>query len=137
MRRSTAITKAAAEAAAADGNEQQEVEAAEETVEFVSQAIALQAIEDAKTAATAPDNQLDLFNLQPKKPNWDLKRDLKLKLDRLQPRMDAAVAQLLRERIAGSSSTAAAVATDIEQSGGNLAQVVNQMEEQQRREMEV
>ena len=142
LRRSTAITKATAEDKEEEESRRRDAEAEadtappqeEETVEFVSQAIALQAIEDAKNAATAPDNQLDLFNLQPKKPNWDLKRDLEQKLDRLKPRMDAAVAQLLRERIAASNNAEESEET----ADGNLAQAVTQMEEEQsRRELEV
>lgn len=45
------------------------------------------------------DKPLDLFKLQPKKPNWDLKRDLNRKLDVLNVRTDNAIAKLVRERI--------------------------------------
>lgn len=43
---------------------------------------------------------VDLFKLQPRKPNWDLRRDLDRKLEILDVRTDAAVARLVRERIA-------------------------------------
>src|SRR4051794_24582565 len=43
---------------------------------------------------------IDLFKLQPKKPNWDLKRDLDRKLEILNRRTDNAIARLVRERIA-------------------------------------
>lgn len=45
------------------------------------------------------DAPLDLFKLQPKKPNWDLKRDLDQKLATLSVRTDNAIARLVRERI--------------------------------------
>lgn len=45
------------------------------------------------------DAPLDLFKLQPKKPNWDLKRDLDQKLAVLNVRTDNAIARLVRERI--------------------------------------
>lgn len=50
--------------------------------------------EDAKE-----DNAIDLFKLQPKKPNWDLKRDLEKKMEVLNVRTDNAIAKLVRERI--------------------------------------
>ena len=46
------------------------------------------------------DKPLDLFKLQPKKPNWDLKRDVNRKLERLNVQTDNAIARLVRERIA-------------------------------------
>lgn len=45
------------------------------------------------------DKGIDLFKLQPKKPNWDLKRDLEKKLEILNVRTDNAIAKLVRERI--------------------------------------
>ncbi|KAF2210032.1 hypothetical protein CERZMDRAFT_45842 [Cercospora zeae-maydis SCOH1-5] len=45
------------------------------------------------------DAPLDLFKLQPKKPNWDLKRDLDQKLSTLNVRTDNVIARLVRERI--------------------------------------
>lgn len=47
----------------------------------------------------ASDAQLDLFKLQPKRPNWDLKRDLAKKLEILDVRTNNAIARLVRERI--------------------------------------
>lgn len=41
----------------------------------------------------------DLFNLAPKKPNWDLKRDLEKKMDRLEKSTIIAIAQLIRLRL--------------------------------------
>lgn len=45
---------------------------------------------------------LDLFQLQPKKPNWDLKRDLERKLEILNVRTDNAIARMVRERVEGA-----------------------------------
>ncbi|CAF9926877.1 MAG: hypothetical protein GOMPHAMPRED_004251 [Gomphillus americanus] len=46
------------------------------------------------------DKGIDLFKLQPKKPNWDLKRDLAKKMEILNVRTDNAIAKMVRERIA-------------------------------------
>lgn len=52
------------------------------------------------------DQEVDLFKLQPKKPNWDLKRDLQKKLDILNVRTDNAIATLVRERIGAAQNAA-------------------------------
>ncbi|PHH80812.1 hypothetical protein CDD80_6902 [Ophiocordyceps camponoti-rufipedis] len=48
------------------------------------------------------DKGIDLLKLQPKKPNWDLKRNLEKKMEILNVRTDNAIARLVRERIASS-----------------------------------
>ena len=45
------------------------------------------------------ETPIDLFKLQPKKPNWDLKRDLERKLERLNVQTNNAIARIVRERI--------------------------------------
>lgn len=45
------------------------------------------------------DQPIDLFKLQPKKPNWDLRRDLDEKLKILNVRTENAIARLVRQRI--------------------------------------
>lgn len=45
---------------------------------------------------------LDLEQLRPKKPNWDLKRDLERKMEVLGVRTDNAIARIVRERIEGA-----------------------------------
>ncbi|KAF2086117.1 hypothetical protein K490DRAFT_45138 [Saccharata proteae CBS 121410] len=50
-------------------------------------------------AQEAADKPLDLFKLQPKKPNWDLKRDLERKMEVVNVRTENAIARLVRERI--------------------------------------
>ncbi|KAL8854661.1 MAG: hypothetical protein Q9221_000443 [Calogaya cf. arnoldii] len=48
------------------------------------------------------DKPIDLFKLQPRKPNWDLKRDVARKMEVLNRRTDNAIARLVRERIEGA-----------------------------------
>lgn len=52
------------------------------------------------------DKGVDLFKLQPKKPNWDLKRDLEKRLEILNVRTENAIAALVRERISGAQKSA-------------------------------
>jgi coiled-coil domain-containing protein 12 len=52
------------------------------------------------------DKGVDLFKLQPKKPNWDLKRDLEKKLEILNVRTENAIARMVRERIEGAQKAA-------------------------------
>jgi coiled-coil domain-containing protein 12 len=66
----------------------------EEQAAEVEQEVKRKAAEDAQN-----DKGIDLFKLQPKKPNWDLKRDLDKKLEVLNVRTDNAIARLTRERI--------------------------------------
>lgn len=77
--------------------------AQENTLERKAQELA----EATKKQAEQEDQQdapLDLFKLQPKKPNWDLKRDLDRKLDILNVRTDNAIAKLVRQRIAAAQA---------------------------------
>jgi coiled-coil domain-containing protein 12 len=55
----------------------------------------------------AADRGIDLFKLQPKKPNWDLKRELNRKLEVLNVRTDNAIARLVRERLEGKKAASA------------------------------
>ncbi|KAI1207242.1 cwf18 pre-mRNA splicing factor-domain-containing protein [Annulohypoxylon truncatum] len=71
------------------------------------------AAEDAKE-----DKGIDLFKLQPKKPNWDLKRDLDKKLEVLNVRTDGAIARLVRERVA-NAQTAAKKTAKLQVGNGN------------------
>ncbi|KAL8570181.1 hypothetical protein ACOMHN_030980 [Nucella lapillus] len=47
-------------------------------------------------------NEVDLVNLAPRKPDWDLKRDCAKKLERLEKRTQRAIAELIRERLKAS-----------------------------------
>ncbi|CAI7587755.1 unnamed protein product [Penicillium pancosmium] len=60
-------------------------------------------IEEADDLADQP---IDLFKLQPKKPNWDLRRDLDEKLKILDVRTENAIAKLVRQRIEGAQRAA-------------------------------
>lgn len=94
------------------------------------------------------DKPLDLFQLQPKKPNWDLKRDLDRKLDVLNVRTDNAIARMVRERIANQQKAAKAKSAngqDVEgeavgMEGASLVEATNvrerEDEEDARRERE-
>lgn len=42
---------------------------------------------------------LDFTNLAPRKPDWDLKRDIAPKLERLEKKTQKAIAELIRERL--------------------------------------
>ncbi|KAL2042285.1 hypothetical protein N7G274_004773 [Stereocaulon virgatum] len=63
------------------------------------------------------DKPIDLFSLQPKKPNWDLKRDVARKMEVLNARTANAIAKLVRERVEGQ--TRRDVAKNSAQEGGN------------------
>lgn len=64
------------------------------------QAAELEAEVRRKAAEDAGDDRgIDLFKLQPKKPNWDLKRELDKKLEVLNVRTDNAIARLVRQRL--------------------------------------
>ncbi|KAG6889823.1 hypothetical protein C0995_014300 [Termitomyces sp. Mi166 len=44
--------------------------------------------------------ELDIFNIAPKRPNWDLKRDMNKKLAKLERRTQEAIHTLIRQRLA-------------------------------------
>ncbi|SPO30435.1 probable Coiled-coil domain-containing protein 12 (CCDC12) [Ustilago trichophora] len=49
---------------------------------------------------------LDLTNIAPKRPNWDLKRDLEKRLKKMERRDKEAVILLIRQRIQGQQKAA-------------------------------
>ncbi|MBN3300834.1 coiled-coil domain-containing protein 12 [Amia ocellicauda] len=53
--------------------------------------------------------EVDLANLAPRKPDWDLKRDVAKKLEKLEKRTQRAIAELIRERLKGSEEELAEV----------------------------
>lgn len=58
-------------------------------------------VED-QLAASKPEplvQEVDLLNLAPRKPDWDLKRDVAKKLTKLEKRTQKAIAELIRERL--------------------------------------
>ena len=58
-------------------------------------------MQDSLAAAeeTTMIDELDIVNLAPRKPDWDLKRDVAPKLDKLERRTQKAIAELIRERL--------------------------------------
>ncbi|XP_061918972.1 coiled-coil domain-containing protein 12 [Entelurus aequoreus] len=52
--------------------------------------------------------EVDLANLAPRKPDWDLKRDVAKKLEKLSRRTQRAIAELIRDRLRGSEEELAA-----------------------------
>ncbi|KAI0012246.1 cwf18 pre-mRNA splicing factor-domain-containing protein [Xylariaceae sp. FL0662B] len=86
----------------------------EEQAAEVEEEIRRKAAEDEKD-----DKGIDLFKLQPKKPNWDLKRDLDKKLEILSVRTDNAVARLVRERIGNAQAAAKKTAQPVANGDGS------------------
>lgn len=67
-----------------------------ETVELASNKLEQQALEALKAKS---GKQINLETLQPKRANWDLKRDLEPKLQILEDRTQNAIIQKVRERL--------------------------------------
>ena len=67
-----------------------------ETLEEQADRIAAAAAEKAAEDEAEAEKGIDLFKLQPKKPNWDLKRDLDEKMKILNVRTQNAIARLVR-----------------------------------------
>lgn len=64
-------------------------------------------------------DEVDLVNLAPRKPDWDLKRDVSKKLEKLERRTQRAIAELIRERLQmGKADLAEAVNATVEADGG-------------------
>ena len=74
----------------------------EQQADIISSTTADQAAKDEVEA----DKGIDLFKLQPKKPNWDLKRDLAEKMKILDVRTQNAIARLVKERIENAKKEA-------------------------------
>ena len=88
----------------------------QETLERKAAALAAETKRQAEEEEKA-DKPLDLFKIQPKKPNWDLKRDLEQKLEILNVRTDNAIARIVRERIASQQKAAKAKVTNGQANG--------------------
>lgn len=81
------------------------------------------------------DKPIDLFRLQPKKPNWDLKRDLARKMEILNARTENAIARLVRERIESANRKAKALG-DGEEAGMQGVELVEGVHAREREEEE-
>lgn len=61
--------------------------------------------------------EVDLMNLAPCKPDWDLKRDIAKKLEKLERRTQRAIAEIIRERLFAEKDLAGAVASWVNSDG--------------------
>ncbi|KAK4168893.1 putative cell cycle control protein [Cladorrhinum sp. PSN259] len=75
----------------------------EEQAQEIQEEINRQAAIDASSSEI--EKGIDLFKLQPKKPNWDLKRELNQKMEVLNVRTDNAIARMVRERLASKKES--------------------------------
>ncbi|XP_072858889.2 coiled-coil domain-containing protein 12 [Pogona vitticeps] len=64
-------------------------------------------------------DEVDLANLAPRKPDWDLKRDVAKKLEKLEKRTQRAIAELIRERLRGQEENLASVVESAKQEGSD------------------
>jgi coiled-coil domain-containing protein 12 len=80
----------------------------QDTLEARAAAVDQRTAEEARKDEEAAEKAIDLFRLQPKKPNWDLKRDLAEKMAVLDVRTQNAIARLVRERIGKAKKEAQA-----------------------------
>jgi len=80
------------------------------------------------------DKGIDLFSLQPKKPNWDLKRDVDKKLEKLELRTNSAIARLVRERILAAKNSGSKKANGEDEAQGIEGDLSDQV---RRREKEI
>lgn len=121
--------------------------ASAETAERRAQELAAQAKAEAEQEAKEEEagKQLDLFKLQPKKPNWDLKRDVEKRMERLNVQTDNAIARLVRERVGAQKKSQEQVpGKEGEQVGGGEAlvgdvkgeELVSALHERERQEEE-
>ncbi|XP_050537725.1 coiled-coil domain-containing protein 12 [Daktulosphaira vitifoliae] len=56
--------------------------------------------------------ELDLNTLAPRKPDWDLKRDIEKRMAKLERRTHKAIAELIRERLKGEQNLDLALAVN-------------------------
>ncbi|KAL9608054.1 MAG: hypothetical protein Q9167_007094 [Letrouitia subvulpina] len=109
----------------------------EETLEDQAARIAEETHEQAQ-AEEKEEQPLDLFKLQPKKPNWDLKRDVAHKMEILNSRTDNAIARLIRERIEQAKNKAHAANGEdaVEEVGMKGEELVEGVREREREDEE-
>lgn len=68
-------------------------------------------------------NDIDITNLAPRKVDWDLKRDISKKLEKLERRTQRAIVELIRDRLTAKDDIAQAVNVGAElskQAGGQV-----------------
>eukprot|EP00038_Savillea_parva_P001110 m.101470 g.101470 ORF g.101470 m.101470 type:complete len:126 (+) comp10392_c0_seq3:161-538(+) len=62
-------------------------------------------LQEEESAKKGKDEDVDLLNLAPQKIDWDLKRDIAPKLEKLERRTQRAIAEIINERLASEKST--------------------------------
>jgi coiled-coil domain-containing protein 12 len=102
----------------------------QDTIEVRAAALALNTKKEAEEEEKK-DAPLDLFKLQPKKPNWDLKRELQQRMDILDVRTDNAIARLVRERIEGQKKKAGLNGDSTGFEGADLVEAVHVLEREE------
>ena len=118
-----------------------------DTVEKRAAEVAAEVRRQTEADKTQRQKPIDLFALQPKRPNWDLKRDLARKIEVLNVRTENAIARLVRERVTAQKARAtgsngknrATVAADgdgeeVGMQGGELVEGVHQREREEEAE---
>lgn len=107
-----------------------------QTLEYKAEQLALET-KERQQAEEKDDAPLDLFKLQPKKPNWDLKRDLEAKMEPLNVRTENAIARLVRERVEAQKQRAAVKQSadgkeseEVGMAGTELVEAMHQLEKE-------
>lgn len=109
----------------------------QDTLEGLAQEIVIRTKEQ-QLADQKGEKPIDLFSLQPKKPNWDLKRDVDKKLERLNAKTDVAIAKMIRQRIEETKQKKLEKPDSDEVVGveGNLGAMVQEREREMEKERE-
>lgn len=110
----------------------------QDTLEGLAQEIVIRTKEQ-QLADQKGEKPIDLFSLQPKKPNWDLKRDVDKKLERLNAKTDVAIAKMIRQRIEEAKQKRELEKSDDDEGvgvEGNLGAMVQEMEREMEEERE-
>jgi coiled-coil domain-containing protein 12 len=92
----------------------------EQQADVIASATAIQAAKDEAEV----EKGIDLFKLQPKKPNWDLKRDLAEKMKILDVRTQNAIARLVKERIENAKKEVKKKGKQVETEGNGQGEEV-------------
>lgn len=109
-----------------------------ETLEDLAAAIVTKTKEQ-QLADEKNDKAIDLFSLQPKKPNWDLKRDVDKKLEKLDMKTEVAIAKIIRARIEEAKKKKAESKEGVDEMEGvegNLGAMVTEREREAEKERE-
>ncbi|KAJ2453800.1 Coiled-coil domain-containing protein 12 [Coemansia sp. RSA 2336] len=73
------------------------IDPVQSTIEKYVEGTVEKTLDEREKAAT--QEELDIAAIAPKRADWDLKKELKKRLDELQERNEAAIADLIRKRV--------------------------------------